>query len=115
MPTFVRRAGFGTDGQKLVISGGTTVHSSTEATQWWAASSKARLQKGEAVRDSWLTVGVTEVEIEETINALQRWGTTDGAWYGMYYAALQSFFFAFLRPTTLDTHALWLVHTKTCS
>jgi len=82
MPTFVRQAGFGLHDGKVTVGGGTTVYSSAEARRWWAASSEGRLRKGEAVRDSWLAAGETEAEIDETIDALRRWGALDGAWYG---------------------------------
>jgi hypothetical protein len=43
----------------------------------------SRLANGEPFRDSWLKVGITEEECDETVEWLKKWAASDDAFYGM--------------------------------
>ncbi|KAH8881336.1 S-adenosyl-L-methionine-dependent methyltransferase [Thozetella sp. PMI_491] len=81
MPALYRQAGFGSASSKLEVGAGTTVFSGGEARRWYAARNLGRLQPQDPYRASWLQAGVSEGEITETIEALQRWAEDEDAWY----------------------------------
>ncbi len=81
MPALYRQVGFDAGAGKLVVGAGTTVHSSREVRKWYVDGCLGRLSKGDVFRDSWLKAGISEAEIEETRQALERWAQDDDAWY----------------------------------
>lgn len=91
MPALFRSVGFGRrDGRisgggprsnKLVVGAGTTVHSGPETRKWFAESLMGRLQPGDAFRESWSSVGITDEELAQTCEALGRWAEDEGGWY----------------------------------
>ncbi len=81
MPASYRQVGFDAGAGKLVVGAGTTVHSSRELRKWYVDGCLGRLSRGNVFRDSWLRVGISEAEIEETRQAMVRWAQDDDAWY----------------------------------
>lgn len=81
MPRFFRQAGFDTDAGKVRVGAGTTVYSGAEARKWLAWRGAGQLRAGDAFHQSWLDVGISEEEIEETRKAVEKWAETDDAWY----------------------------------
>jgi ubiquinone/menaquinone biosynthesis C-methylase UbiE len=80
MPTLLRRAGFGTDGSKILVGAGAQVHSELEARQRMAWRATGQLQQGDPFYQSWLDAGITEEEIQETLLAVRKWVETEDAW-----------------------------------
>lgn len=85
MPSLLRRAGFDADGGKVSIGAGTTIYSGLETRKWLAQRATSQLRQGDAVYQSWLDAGITEEEIHQTLDAVEKWAETEDAWY----AALQ--------------------------
>ncbi|KAK3312944.1 methyltransferase [Apodospora peruviana] len=79
MPALYRLAGF--EGSKVKVGAGTTVHAGPEARRWFADACRAKLEAGDPFRESWLRIGITDDEVEETRGALERWAVDDDAWY----------------------------------
>ncbi|KAM7189118.1 methyltransferase [Rhypophila sp. PSN 637] len=79
MPCLFLQVGFNVD--KVRIGAGTTAYTHEKARKWFAEASKGRLEQGETFRQSWLEVGITDQEIEDTKVALDIWVALDGAWY----------------------------------
>lgn len=88
MPALYRRVGFNTDGGKVIVGAGTTCHSSTEARRWWADGLTGRLKEGDRFRDSWISAGITEGEIEKCLQRLDEWADTQDAWYSVMQAEI---------------------------
>lgn len=86
MPALFREVGFDAAEGRVKVGAGTTVHAGREARDWYVAASLGKLQPGDAFRESWSRVGITDEEVEEVREALGRWGRDDDAWY----AALQA-------------------------
>ncbi|KAK8050777.1 hypothetical protein PG994_012507 [Apiospora phragmitis] len=84
MPALFRSAGFGSVGPdsagKLIVGAGTTVYSDRETRKWFAEALLGRLQAGDAFRESWRRVGITD-EVGETCRALEQWAMDEDAWY----------------------------------
>lgn len=81
MPALFREVGFDAAAGKVKVGAGTTVHSGREAREWYVATNLGKLQPGDAFRESWGRVGITDEEVEEAREALERWGRDDDAWY----------------------------------
>ncbi|KAL7622187.1 hypothetical protein AAE478_007690 [Parahypoxylon ruwenzoriense] len=81
MPALFRRAGFDADGGKVRVGAGVKVFSGPEARKWLAWRATGQLQRGDAVRQSWLDVGITEEEIQQTLDAVAKWAEMEDAWY----------------------------------
>lgn len=81
MPALYRSVGFDTDGGKVRIGAGTKVFSGGEARNWLARRAIGQLQPGDPFRQSWLDVGITEDEIQQTMSAVEKWAETEDAWY----------------------------------
>ncbi len=85
MPALFRSVGFDVDGGKVRVGAGTTVFSGPEARRWFANRNIGQLQEGDSFRQRWLDAGISEEEIQQTLQAIEEWATTEDAWY----AALQ--------------------------
>lgn len=83
MPALLRRAGFDTDEGKVRVGAGTTVYAGRETREWLGGRAAGQLQKGtdDVFRQSWLDAGISEAEIEETLDAVRRWVETEDAWF----------------------------------
>jgi len=77
MPGFLRSAGF----DKVRIGAGTMVYAGDETRKWLAWRAKGQLKEGDPFRQSWLDVGITEAEIEETVAAVEKWAELEDAWF----------------------------------
>jgi SAM-dependent methyltransferase len=81
---WLREAGFEVENEaKVKIAGGSEVFASREKCQWRCDTLVSRLANGEPFRDSWLKVGITEEECDETVEWLKKWAASDDAFYGM--------------------------------
>lgn len=89
MPALFRRVGF--EAGKIHVGAGTTVFAGQDARKWYAESHLGRLSEGDEFLRSWVEGGVSEGEIEETRDALRRWGECEDGWY----AALQCEIYAY--------------------
>lgn len=76
MPAWYRRAGF----REVQLSCDAKPVFGFEAKNWLAGRVIATLQRGEKFRQSWIEVGVTEEEIEESLKAVKLWADTEDAW-----------------------------------
>lgn len=81
MPALFREVGFDAAAGRVKAGAGTTVHAGREARDWYVAASLGKLQPGDAFREGWDRVGITDEEVEEAREALGRWGRDDDAWY----------------------------------
>ena len=81
MPALFRRAGFDVDGGKVHVGAGTTVYSGPEMRKWLAWRATGQLQKGDPFYQSWIDAGITEDEVQTTLDAVKQWAETDDAWY----------------------------------
>ncbi|KAK2006295.1 S-adenosyl-L-methionine-dependent methyltransferase [Colletotrichum eremochloae] len=80
MPSLFRRAGFDTDGGKVRVDAGTSVHSRPEARKWLAWRAAGQLQEGDPFYQSWLNAGITNDEIQQTLQAVGKWAEMEDAW-----------------------------------
>ena len=85
MLSLFRKAGFDVDGDKVVFGASAMVHSGPEERKWLAWRAAGQLKEGDPFRQSWLDAGTSEAEIEETLEAVEKWCETEDAWF----AALQ--------------------------
>lgn len=84
-PSLLRRAGFDIDGGKVKVGAGADVFAGKETRQWLGWRAAGQLREGDAVYQSWLDAGITKDEIQETLDAVEKWVDMEDAWY----AALQ--------------------------
>jgi SAM-dependent methyltransferase len=81
LPALMRQAGFGRDGVgKVQIGAGVRAVQGDESRKFLAWRAKGQLSEGDPFRQAWLNVGITEEEIQQTINAVEAWAATDDAW-----------------------------------
>ncbi len=80
MPALLRSIGFDTDGGMVSVGAGTRVLSSPEAQKWLAWRATGQLQQGDPFRQSWVDAGISEDEIEETLDAVGKWAETEDGW-----------------------------------
>ena len=85
MPALFRSVGFDSDGGKVRVGAGTMVYSGPEARKWLARRAAGQMQQGDPFRQSWLDAGITEDEIQQMLDAVEKWAETEDAWF----AALQ--------------------------
>ncbi|KAI3336493.1 S-adenosyl-L-methionine-dependent methyltransferase [Xylariaceae sp. AK1471] len=81
MPALFRRAGF----EKVQLGAGTMVFTDPERRKWLAWRVAGQLRDGDPFYQSWLDVGITKDEIQQTLQAVNTWSETEDAWF----AALQ--------------------------
>lgn len=81
MPALFRAAGFDVDGGNVHVGAGTTVYSGSEARHWLARRGINQLRPGDAFHQNWLDAGITEREIQETLEAVAKWADTEDAWF----------------------------------
>ena len=86
MSALFRKAGFDSDGGNVRIRAGTTVYAGIETRKWLGWRATGQLKEGDPFRQSWLDVGITHDEIQQTLLAVEKWVETEDAWY----AALQT-------------------------
>jgi hypothetical protein len=77
MPSFFRRIGF----EKVKVSVGGNVFEGKDMREFIANRGLAQLSDGDPMKKSWLDAGITEEEIEETIQAVKVWRDTEDAWF----------------------------------
>jgi SAM-dependent methyltransferase len=81
MPALFREVGFDAASGKVKVGAGTTVHAGRETRDWYVAAGLGKLEPGNPFRESWHRLGITDEEIEEVREALEKWGKDDDAWY----------------------------------
>ncbi|KAG8169428.1 hypothetical protein KVR01_000173 [Diaporthe batatas] len=81
MPALFREVGFDAAAGKVKVGAGTTVHAGRETRNWYVSTNLEKLEPGNSFRESWLGVGITDEEIQEVRDALEKWGKDDDAWY----------------------------------
>ncbi|KAK7705894.1 hypothetical protein SLS64_007846 [Diaporthe eres] len=81
MPALFREVGFDAAAGKIKVGAGTTVHAGKKARDWYVAASLGKLQPGDTFREGWDRVGITDEEVKEAREALEKWGKDDDAWY----------------------------------
>jgi ubiquinone/menaquinone biosynthesis C-methylase UbiE len=81
MPALFRSVGFDANAGKVRVDAGTTVYSGLEARKWLAWRGTNQLQPGDAFYKSWIDAGITEEEIQQTLEAIAKWAETDDAWF----------------------------------
>ncbi|KAI0977272.1 S-adenosyl-L-methionine-dependent methyltransferase [Xylaria arbuscula] len=81
LPAYFRSAGFDADGGKVQISAGTQLVQGAETRKWLAWRVAGQLQPEDPFYQSWLKAGITKEEIEETIDAVNKWAETEDAWF----------------------------------
>ncbi|KAK2599458.1 hypothetical protein N8I77_011212 [Diaporthe amygdali] len=81
MPALFREVGFDAAAGKVKIGAGTTVHAGKKTRDWFVTAGIGKLKPGDPFRDSWHSVGITDKEINETREALEKWGKAEDAWY----------------------------------
>ncbi|KAI0554060.1 S-adenosyl-L-methionine-dependent methyltransferase [Xylaria curta] len=86
LPALYRSAGFDADGGKVKIGAGTMVASDPETRRFFAWRTAGQLKPGDSFYQNWLDAGISEDEIQETLQAVNKWAETEDAWF----AALQS-------------------------
>lgn len=86
MPSLLRSVGFDADGGKVQVGAGTTVFSTPQTRQWLGWRAAGQLTPRDTFYQSWLDAGISEDEIQETLQAVKKWVETDDAWF----ASLQS-------------------------
>ncbi|RWA14075.1 hypothetical protein EKO27_g1039 [Xylaria grammica] len=85
IPAFYRSAGYDADGGKVQLGAGTMVVSGAEARKWLAWRASGQLKPDDPFHQSWLKAGISKEEIQETVDAINKWAETEDAWF----AALQ--------------------------
>jgi ubiquinone/menaquinone biosynthesis C-methylase UbiE len=83
IPALFRSAGFDTDGGKVRISAGASVFSGPEARKFLEWRVTGQLAEGDPFRQSWMDVGITEDEIQETLAAVGKWAEAEDGWHAM--------------------------------
>jgi ubiquinone/menaquinone biosynthesis C-methylase UbiE len=81
MPSLLRKAGFEADEGKVLIGTAASTIAGPDARKWLAGRGTGQLQKGDALYKSWLEAGISEEEIQETLDAVKKWAEMDDAWY----------------------------------
>ncbi|KAI1179956.1 S-adenosyl-L-methionine-dependent methyltransferase [Nemania sp. FL0916] len=85
LPAFYRSVGFDADRGKIRIGAGSMVVSDPETRKWFAWRTAGQLKPEDSFYQSWLSAGIFEEEIQETVRAVNKWAETEDAWF----AALQ--------------------------
>ncbi|PTB61865.1 S-adenosyl-L-methionine-dependent methyltransferase [Trichoderma citrinoviride] len=80
MPALLRRAGFDADGGKVRVGASASVFSEPEARQRLAWRADGQLQKGDPFYQTWVDAGISEEEIQQTLDAIRKWAETEDAW-----------------------------------
>jgi ubiquinone/menaquinone biosynthesis C-methylase UbiE len=81
MPALMRQAGFGVDGKgKIEIGASAKPLSGEESRKFLAWRAKGQLSKGDPFRKAWIDAGISEEEIQQTINAVDVWAACEDAW-----------------------------------
>ncbi|KAM0449155.1 hypothetical protein ACHAO4_007817 [Trichoderma viride] len=80
MPNLLRKAGFDTDTGKVHVGAGASVHSEAEARKRMLWRAKGQLQKGDPFYQSWVDAGISEDEIQQTLDAVEKWAEAEDAW-----------------------------------
>ncbi|OAG37341.1 hypothetical protein AYO21_08418 [Fonsecaea monophora] len=81
MPALLRSVGFDTDdARKVRIGAGASVFAGPDTRKWLAWRAAGQLKQGDPFRQSWLDAGITEDEIQQTLDAVHKWADTEDAW-----------------------------------
>ena len=88
MPALFRKAGFDVDGGKVRIGTASTSYSGSETRKWLAKRTASQLQVGDPFRQSWLNAGISEDEIQQTVEAVQKWAETEDAWFAALHCEM---------------------------
>jgi ubiquinone/menaquinone biosynthesis C-methylase UbiE len=81
MPSLFRKAGFDVDSDRVRVGAGTTVYTGSQTRKWLAWRAFGQLREGDPFRQSWLDAGISENEIQETLDAIAKWAETEDAWF----------------------------------
>nr|XP_031857868.1 uncharacterized protein CI109_006740 [Kwoniella shandongensis]KAA5524940.1 hypothetical protein CI109_006740 [Kwoniella shandongensis] len=81
MPRLLRKAGFDVDGGKVRVQVGSSVTATAEGRRFLARRCTSQLQEGDAFRQSWIDVGISEEDINRTLAAVREWKQTEDAWH----------------------------------
>ncbi|KAI8950328.1 S-adenosyl-L-methionine-dependent methyltransferase [Xylaria longipes] len=81
LPAFYRAAGFDTDGGKVRTGAGTMLVSDAETRKFFAWRTAGQLKPGDPFYQSWLDVGISKDEMQETLRAVNEWAETEDAWF----------------------------------
>ncbi|PMD47075.1 S-adenosyl-L-methionine-dependent methyltransferase [Hyaloscypha variabilis F] len=81
LPALLRAVGFDADRGKVKVGAGTRVFAGRETRGWLAWRAEGQLTEGDPFRQSWIEVGITEEEIQETLVAVRKWAGTEDAWF----------------------------------
>ena len=79
VPALMRAVGF--DEGKVKVGAGTRVFAGRETRRWLGARAEGQLSEGDPFRQSWLDVGITESEIQETLGTVRKWVETEDAFF----------------------------------
>jgi ubiquinone/menaquinone biosynthesis C-methylase UbiE len=79
IPGLLRRAGF--EEGNVKVGGSVRVLATEKERRWLVGSMVGRLEEGGTLHKNWLEVGYTDVDVEEAVDALERWAGTEDAWY----------------------------------
>ncbi|KAI1123208.1 S-adenosyl-L-methionine-dependent methyltransferase [Nemania abortiva] len=82
LPALYRSVGFDADGGKVKIGTGTMVFTGTETRKWLAWRTAGQLKPGDVFYQNWLDAGISKDEIQETLQAVDKWAETEDAWFG---------------------------------
>jgi SAM-dependent methyltransferase len=81
MPALMRQAGFGVDGAgRVEIGASAQVMSGPDTRKFLAWRAKGQLTEGDPFRQAWLDAGISAEEIQQTIDAVEKWAETEDAW-----------------------------------
>ncbi|KAG7118515.1 putative methyltransferase C1B3.06c like protein [Verticillium longisporum] len=86
MPALFRQLGFTPD--EIKVGAGTTVHSGEEGRRAFGAGYGARLSRGDPYYESWKRAGISDEEIDRTVEALNLWTEDPDAWCVVLQAEL---------------------------
>ncbi|KAI0438959.1 S-adenosyl-L-methionine-dependent methyltransferase [Xylaria telfairii] len=81
LPALHRGAGFDVDGGKVRVGAGTMLVSDPETRRFFAWRTAGQLKAGDPFYQSWLDAGISEEEIQETLQAANKWAETEDAWF----------------------------------
>ncbi|KAH8888957.1 putative arsenite methyltransferase [Thozetella sp. PMI_491] len=81
MPALYRSVGFDAEGGKVQIGVGNMVSWGPESRRWLAWRAAGQLKPGDPLYQSWLDAGITVEEIQETLDAVEKWAETEDAWF----------------------------------
>ncbi|KIX96789.1 uncharacterized protein Z520_07509 [Fonsecaea multimorphosa CBS 102226] len=86
MPALLRSVGFDPDDTpRFRVGASAGVFAGPETRKWLAWRAAGQLRQGDPFHQSWIDAGITQDEIEETLQAVHKWADTQDAWF----AALQ--------------------------